>query len=68
MAVDVERRNEMNLRCGKCGYVWVGCYLPMEAGKFAKMMRKAMCPSCGADSKNIFCADSSLTQEPARDV
>lgn len=44
------------LKCLKCSHVWIGIYLPMELGKYARLMKKAFCPSCGAAAKDITLA------------
>jgi ribosomal protein S27AE len=46
--------NYVHAKCGKCGHRWPALRLPMELGKVGKLMRRAFCPECGAESKDIF--------------
>jgi rubredoxin len=40
-------------RCQKCTHVFVYAHVPMELGTFARTMRRATCPMCGATSKDL---------------
>jgi ribosomal protein S27AE len=46
----------MIFKCGKCGHVQVGAILPMEMAKVGRLLRKAYCVNCGADSRKLFLA------------
>lgn len=41
------------LFCGDCEYVWIGIFLPMEMAKYARLLRRAFCPKCGATAGKI---------------
>jgi hypothetical protein len=47
-------RKPFTVRCGECRHEWIAGYTPMEMGRFAKLLRGACCPMCGADSKKLF--------------
>lgn len=49
-----DERQEQWARCGACNHTWHLCTLPMEMGKFGKLVKHAHCPACGQDSKRIF--------------
>lgn len=49
-----EIRTEFRVHCGGCGHEWVAAWLPMGLDTFAKVLKRAACPSCGADAKRIF--------------
>lgn len=46
-------RSPFNVRCGSCSHVWTAVWLPMEAGLFAKVTRRVLCPACGHGPKGI---------------
>lgn len=50
-------RQKVHARCGACGHVWHCMTLPMEGGKFARLMKRIFCPDCGTGPKNLFLAD-----------
>lgn len=43
-------------KCLQCLHIWIVIYLPMELGKYARLMAKAFCPACGATAKHITLA------------
>jgi hypothetical protein len=47
--------SEMRAICSVdvCRHSWVVAYLPMDMGKFAKLLKGAACPMCGDDKPNI---------------
>ena len=49
-----EEKDEVKVSCEICGHLWVAMYTPMELGTAAELMKKAMCPMCGASSHSIF--------------
>lgn len=49
-----EERKPFNGQCSKCNHVWTIAYTPMDLTVFCKVCKKACCPMCGADSKNII--------------
>jgi len=55
-------RNPVRVRCTLCGHVWTAAYVPMEFGKFAKLLGKVACPKCAAGPKLIVMASN---REPA---
>lgn len=46
---------ELRVRCGDCGHRWVAAYIPMEMGKFVRLLSKVCCPKCAAPLKRILC-------------
>ena len=48
--------SKMYLNCVKCNHVWVGLHLPMEMSLAGKLLKKAYCVVCGAQSKDIVMA------------
>jgi hypothetical protein len=47
MSAELERRTPVYLHCRPCDHQWIAAWLPMEMGKFARLMKKATCPMCG---------------------
>lgn len=43
------------VKCSPCGHIWAAAYYPCEMAKFAKIMKKIVCPKCG-ETKKIFMA------------
>jgi hypothetical protein len=43
------------VHCGACGHQWLIAYLPMEVGALFRIVRGSACPSCGQDSRRIYC-------------
>lgn len=56
-------RRPMRARCGGCGHQWVAAWLPMECGRFVKVIQGLHCPSCGTDAKQIFLASDEALEE-----
>lgn len=56
-------KRPMRVQCGKCDHIWPAAYLPMEMGKVAALLKRVMCPMCGAAAKDIFCLESTLIGE-----
>jgi hypothetical protein len=46
-------------KCGECDHVWIVGYFPLEANKFAKLLKRAACPSCAASGNKVFVASQS---------
>lgn len=42
-----EERTPVYLRCARDDHQWIAAWLPMELGKFARLLKKATCPMCG---------------------
>lgn len=36
-------------RCRACDHRWIAAYVPMNITTFAKLVKTARCPKCGAD-------------------
>lgn len=52
------------------GICWVAAYLPLEAGKFARLVRRARCPMCAAAGRRVAIArqDHGVLLEPKEGV
>lgn len=48
-----EQREPQMVNCATCSHEWIVAWLPMEAGLFARVLKSARCPSCGAASKAL---------------
>lgn len=53
MPVATEQREACWVNCAKCGHEFAPAYLPMDAGVWARIMRSARCPMCGAGAKSL---------------
>jgi ribosomal protein L37E len=60
---DTRERRPMHVRCRPCGHGWVAAYLPMPLGRVATLLKRLMCPSCGADAKEIVVAEGEVPGE-----
>lgn len=49
-----ETRKPQWVRCGECGHEWIGLYMPIEVNRLSKIVKGMCCPSCAADSKQIY--------------
>lgn len=50
--------------CEKCNHCWPAAYFPLEATKFAKIAKRAVCPKCGGRAL-VAKQDDGVLQEPA---
>ena len=48
-----EKKVPLHVQCDKCQHVWIALYTPMEMGLVAKILKRVMCPMCGAGVKDI---------------
>lgn len=48
----MSERKPFRLRCKKWDHGWTAAYYPMELGLFARVVRAARCPMCGANSRH----------------
>ena len=48
-----EKKSPLRVQCDKCAHIWTALYTPMEIGAVAKILRRVMCPMCGAGTKDI---------------
>lgn len=46
-------RTPFIVHCAKCQHTWTACYLPMEVGKVARLIRRLCCPFCGTTAKDV---------------
>ena len=58
MSREVTQR--IRLECGRCHHVWTNGELPMEASRFARMLKQAQCAKCRATSKDLFIHDGRI--------
>lgn len=49
-----EAKRPQWVRCGDCNHKWIGFYAPIEISKMTRIIRGMCCPSCAADSKQIY--------------
>ena len=49
-----DTRRPQWVRCGECGHEWIGFYAPIEVNRMSKIVKGIHCPSCAADSKQIY--------------
>lgn len=49
-----ETRTPQWLTCDPCQHAWVGVYLPIAADMWARIVRGARCPKCGAKPKHVY--------------
>lgn len=45
-------RTPQDVTCTQCKHRWTVAYLPMAAATFARVLRSAHCPMCGATSRH----------------
>ena len=64
--MSAEPRTPLRVQCKPCSFVWTAAYLPMEAGKITRLLRKAHCPMCAASSRQITIAPDEPATTPAR--
>lgn len=57
-----ETRKPQWVRCAECGHEWIGLYMPIDVRSLTRIVRGMHCPSCAADSKQIF-----MTKEKQND-
>ena len=46
-------RQPVYLQCRVCDHTWIAAWLPMSAGTFARLLKRATCPQCG-ETKRIY--------------
>lgn len=65
MNSNAQRKSPQWAFCVACGHAWVVAYLPMEVGRFAKLLKGACCPRCGASSKDARLWQTGIGAPPA---
>ncbi len=58
--------NALWARCPECTHVWPVVTLPMEAGEAARLMMRALCPTCENDSPQVALSRDILSAAPGQ--
>lgn len=54
------------VRCRQCAHCWPAAWLPMEVGKIASLVGRAMCPKCGDSRPAVAKQARGILQEPGQ--